>query len=63
MHPLMKTTKRSLIDYNAAYPINAEYDFSHGVWRGENGLICDDESQIPQSKKFDLETGEDQKGQ
>ncbi len=63
MHPLMKTTKRSPVDYTVAYPYDAKYNFTLGVWTTENGLLCDDDSRTPQTKKFDLETGEDQKGQ
>ena len=63
MHPLLMTTRRSAVDLDAAYPHGSNYDFVSGVWQGPNGLVCDDVSLTPQTKKADLETGEDQKGQ
>jgi hypothetical protein len=62
MHPLLKTTVRSTVITEAAYPSGAEYDFESGVWQGSNGPVCEDPSTMPMSKKADLETGEDQKG-
>jgi hypothetical protein len=63
MHPLLKTTVRSTVLVETVYPIGAEYDFASGVWQGSNGPVCEDKSTMPMSKKCDLETGEDQKGQ
>jgi len=63
MHPLLRTTRRSRFDSSTGQPQNAAYDFSSGTWSGANGLLCDDPDHIPQSKKHDMETGEDQKGQ
>jgi len=44
-------------------PSDAVYDFAAGVWRGKNGLIAYDPRHGQTTKKNDLETGEDQKGQ
>ena len=63
MHPLMKTTIRTTAKPEAAYPANSQYDFSAGMWFGPDGPVCNDPAMTPQSKKADLETGEDQKGQ
>ena len=62
MHPLMKTTKSSLADNPAAWPDDAEYDFAEGVWKRTANAV-DGPYDRPVSKKFDIETGEDQKGQ
>lgn len=63
MHPLLNTTRRTLAHGDAAYPQGATYDFRSGVWTGPNGPLCDDDERQMVSKKNDLETGEDQKGQ
>ncbi len=44
-------------------PADAIYDFAAGVWRSHAGLIAYDSQDGMQTKKCDLETGEDQKGQ
>jgi hypothetical protein len=44
-------------------PDDAVYDFASGVWRSKEGLIAYDSRYGRQTKKNDLETGEDQKGQ
>lgn len=63
MHPLMQTTRRTAADPELGRPNDAAYDFSSGMWTGSKGPLCDDPEHIPQSKKNDMETGEDQKGQ
>jgi len=63
MHPLLETTRRTKADPALGQPMNAAYDFTTGMWNGPNGALCDDPDHIPQSKKADMETGEDQKGQ
>jgi hypothetical protein len=63
MHPLMKTTRRTLANNPSAQPEGADYDFAAGLWVLNGGALCDDPRQMPASKKNDLETGEDQKGQ
>lgn len=63
MHPLLNTTRRTLATNESVYPEGAIYDFSRGMWRRPDGAICDDDEQQPRTKKNDLETGEDQKGQ
>jgi hypothetical protein len=63
MHPLVRNARSSVVDDLAVRPQNAKYDFARGLWLGPKGLLCEDPNHIPQSKKFDVETGEDQKGQ
>lgn len=63
MHPLLRHARRSLVNGEAVRPTNAIYDYVQGLWNGPNGPLCDDPPNLPQSKKFDVETGEDQKGQ
>ena len=63
MHPLLSTTRRSSALCDNAYPQDAAYDFRSGMWTGPSGAICDDADRKMASKKNDLETGEDQKGQ
>ncbi len=63
MHPLLKTTRRTPAQPHGVRPKDATYDFEKGIWCGANGPICNDSSYIAVSKKCDIETGEDQKGQ
>ena len=63
MHALLKTTRRTLAQPHGVRPKNAAYDFEKGIWEGDFGPLCNDSNYIPQSKKNDIETGEDQKGQ
>lgn len=63
MHPLVRTAKSSLIDDAGPRPRQASYDFASGMWMGPNGPLSDGDDDIPRSKKADIETGEDQKGQ
>lgn len=63
MHPLLQTTRRTSVQPNGVRPMNATYDFFRGLWIGPQGPLCCDSSHMPQSKKNDIETGEDQKGQ
>ncbi|QNH75701.1 hypothetical protein GGD92_25530 [Pseudomonas protegens] len=44
-------------------PEDATYDFDSGVWRNEAGLVAYDPRHAQSTKKNDIETGEDQKGQ
>ena len=62
-HPLLATVRRTRADTGAARPHDAIYDFVGGIWIGPEGPLCDDPLHIPVSKKDDIETGEDQKGQ
>lgn len=63
MHPLMKTTRRTAARPNGIRPADATYDFASGMWSNADGPLCDDVRRMPDSKKNDVETGEDQKGQ
>lgn len=44
-------------------PKDAVYDFLAGVWRSQNGVVAFQDGAPPSTKKNDLETGEDQKGE
>jgi hypothetical protein len=45
-------------------PPGAHYDFADGVWVGASGeILALDPRTDQQTKKMDVETGEDQKGQ
>lgn len=63
MHPLIRTARRTKVDEELCRPKSATYDFAGGVWRDSGGLLSNAPGRIPQSKKFDIETGEDAKGQ
>ena len=63
MHPLLKTTRRTCVRLDHAYPRNATYDFHRGLWLASAGPLCHDRGNMAFSKKEDVETGEDQKGQ
>ena len=63
MHPLFQTTRRTPVSPEGLRPQDADYDFAEGVWRDAKGPLSDDDERIPRTKKADLETGEDQKGQ
>ncbi|MBZ9766715.1 hypothetical protein LB526_08080 [Mesorhizobium sp. CA6] len=63
MHPLLALARRTPIDERAARPTGATYDFVSGLWNGKAGPLIDNPDELPTSKKFDVETGEDQKGQ
>jgi hypothetical protein len=62
MHVLQREAKVTALR-ETEQPANASYDFSAGVWRGENGLLAYDQRNNATTKKNDIETGEDQKGQ
>jgi hypothetical protein len=62
MHILQRLAKTTPITGDLT-PADASYDFAAGVWRGEKGLITFDPRRESTTKKNDLETGEDQKGQ
>lgn len=62
MHILERRAKASALRSNSA-PRDGIYDFAAGVWRGPSGLLAYDPAIDQMSKKNDLETGEDQKGQ
>lgn len=63
MHALLRTTRRSAAQPSGVRPVDAEYEFAKGIWVGSGGPLCNDPDHMPQSKKADIETGEDQKGQ
>lgn len=63
MHPLLASARRTPIDEKAARPKGATYDFASGVWHSQSGPLIVDPDSLPRTKKFDIETGEDQKGQ
>ncbi len=62
MHILQLKAKRYRVNGNGQ-PLDATYDFVAGVWRNRKGIVAFQEGSAPASKKNDLETGEDQKGE
>ncbi|MFG1315487.1 hypothetical protein [Xanthobacter autotrophicus] len=62
MHILQLKAKRYRVTGNGQ-PQDATYDFVAGVWRNCKGIVAFQDGGAPASKKNDLETGEDQKGE
>ena len=62
MHILQRIAKTTKVN-GSGVPSNADYDVVAGVWRGQEGLIAFDPESEMTTKKNDLETGEDQKGE
>ena len=62
MHILQRIAKTTKVN-GSGVPSNADYDIVAGVWRGQGGLIAFDPESEMTTKKNDLETGEDQKGE
>lgn len=62
MHVLQRQAKATELR-EIGGPADAVYDFAAGVWRSKDTLIAYDSRCGLQTKKCDLETGEDQKGQ
>lgn len=63
MHILLKGAVESEARDETPMPANADYDVALGAWRGKTGLLAYDPDTDRQTKKQDVETGEDQKGQ
>lgn len=63
MHILLSRATRSEARDETPMPAEASYDLISGVWRGNAGLLAYDPSTETNTKKMDIETGEDQKGQ
>ncbi len=62
MHVLHRLAKTTPLNSNHL-PEGADYDFVAGVWQRDGQVIAlDPENQVT-TKKADVETGEDQKGQ
>lgn len=62
MHVLHRLAKTTPLNSNTA-PEGAYYDFVAGVWQREGRAIALDPNNKVTTKKADIETGEDQKGQ
>ena len=62
MHALFSTLRRSKAEPDVR-PTDAVYDVPSGMWMGANGPVANELNRMPDTKKADLETGEDQKGQ
>ncbi|CDZ68049.1 Hypothetical protein NGAL_HAMBI2605_63320 [Neorhizobium galegae bv. orientalis] len=62
MH-ILQTKAKKFQANGTGQPENANYDFAAGVWRNKEGLVAFQTGNEPVSKKNDLETGEDQKGE
>ena len=64
MHILQRLAVTSPARVATPMPTNARYDLVMGVWKDEGGAILAlDPALEQQTKKMDVETGEDQKGQ
>ena len=64
-HLLLATAKSYRIPDQELAPENCEYSLSQGAWvlQADGSLLIENpERPRPISKKFDIETGEDQKG-
>jgi hypothetical protein len=62
MHILERLAKKTKIN-GFGLPREAAYNFEAGAWIGQNGLVSLDPENEMTTKKNDLETGEDQKGE
>jgi len=62
-HPLLKAAKRSTSCDQLEIPQLAAYDIRLGVWRLRTTLLARTPEFVLVSKKKDIETGEDNKGQ
>ncbi|WP_333897145.1 hypothetical protein [Brevundimonas aurantiaca] len=64
MHILQRLALRTPARDETPMPPGAHYDFADGVWVGASGeILALDPRTDQQTKKMDVETGEDQKGQ
>lgn len=63
MHILLSRAARSPARDETPMPEGARYDVSSGLWEGDNGPLAYDPLTETKTKKMDIETGEDQKGQ
>lgn len=62
MHILQMKAKKSQAN-GSCYPEAATYDFEAGAWINEEGMVAFQEGSELATKKNDIETGEDQKGE
>lgn len=63
MHILRSKALGSVSRDAPPMPQDAHYDPVLGAWRGGDALLAYDADATRNSKKHDVETGEDQKGQ
>ena len=64
-HLLLETARSYLVSDEDLAPENCEYSLSQGAWvlQGVGSLLVENpERPRPVTKKYDIETGEDQKG-
>ena len=64
-HLLLATAKSYRVSDQELAPENCEYNLSQGAWvlRDDGSLLVENPQRPrPVTKKFDIETGEDQKG-
>jgi len=62
-HIFLKLAKRALFQEVPALPSDARYDSFSGLWTLDGRTMAKMPSLDQVSKKFDIETGEDRKGQ
>ena len=62
-HILLTNAKRVTARSTPEIPPDAHYDLDAGVWRVGENLLARDPVGVRVSKKADIETGEDRKGE
>lgn len=62
MHILQRKAKATKLNGNGL-PLDATYDTERGLWNNKSGILSFDPQNEMTTKKNDLETGEDQKGE
>jgi hypothetical protein len=62
-HPLIDRAKRGSYREKPEMPAEARYDESSGLWIAFGASLARNADPKQQTKKFDVETGEDQKGE
>ena len=65
-HILLENANRYKVPENISTPKGYSFDERKGYWKNDytgNALMLSEDRKIPNSKKCDRETGEDQKGE
>jgi hypothetical protein len=62
VHILQTKAKETRANGNGL-PSAASYDFEAGLWRNDEGVVAFQKGNEVLTKKADIETGEDQKGE
>ena len=63
-HVILANAKHYPVGKSVENPLGATYNYEAGYWMKDGEILMHSESgPKPGSKKFDVETGEDQKGE